>query len=88
MGPVRNPYAPGADSPPPEFAGRATIRRDVEVCLERVRLGRPAKSVMLFGLRGVGMIWNPTHGDTAFAVPLFDAFMKRIVPGNDWKMIG
>jgi hypothetical protein len=32
-----------------------------------------------------GMIWSPNHGDTAFTVPLFDAFMHRIMPGNDWK---
>jgi Cdc6-like AAA superfamily ATPase len=32
-----------------------------------------------------GMIWSPHHGDTAFTVPLFDEFMKRIMPGNDWK---
>ena len=27
-----------------------------------------------------GMIYSPAHGDTAFTVPLFDEFMKRIVP--------
>ena len=32
-----------------------------------------------------GMIWIPDHGDTAFTVPLFDAFMKRIMPGDDWR---
>lgn len=32
-----------------------------------------------------GMIWSPSHGDTAFTVPMFDAFMKRIMPGHDWK---
>ena len=32
-----------------------------------------------------GMIWSPNHGDTAFTVPLFDQFMKRIMPGNDWR---
>jgi len=32
-----------------------------------------------------GMIWSPSHGDTAFTVPLFDDFMKRIVPGPNWK---
>jgi hypothetical protein len=32
-----------------------------------------------------GMIWSPSHGDTAFTVPLFDAFMRRIMPGNDWR---
>jgi hypothetical protein len=31
-----------------------------------------------------GMIWSPSHGDTAFTVPLFDEFMKRIMPGDDW----
>jgi hypothetical protein len=27
-----------------------------------------------------GMIFSPAHGDTAFTVPLFDAFMRRIMP--------
>ena len=27
-----------------------------------------------------GMIFSPAHGDTAFTVPLFDDFMKRIMP--------
>jgi hypothetical protein len=54
MDPIRNPYAPGAGSPPPELAGRDDIRKDVTVRLGRLRLGRPAKSIMLVGLRGVG----------------------------------
>ena len=32
-----------------------------------------------------GMIWSPLHGDTAFSVPLFDAFMRRSMPGDDWR---
>jgi hypothetical protein len=32
-----------------------------------------------------GMIWSPSHGDTAFTVPLFDEFMRRIMPDDDWK---
>jgi hypothetical protein len=32
------------------------------------------------GLIGKGMIYSPQHGDTAFTVPLFDEFMKRIMP--------
>ena len=32
-----------------------------------------------------GMIWSPGHGDTAFTVPLFDEFMRRIMPGEDWR---
>src|SRR5690242_9816105 len=54
MDPVRNPFAPGAGTPPPELAGRSAILGDVRVRLQRLRLGRPAKSVMLVGLRGVG----------------------------------
>ncbi len=27
-----------------------------------------------------GMIFSPKHGDTAFTVPLFDAFMRRTMP--------
>ncbi len=32
-----------------------------------------------------GMVWSPSHGDTAFTVPLFDEFMLRIMPGDDWR---
>ncbi len=32
-----------------------------------------------------GMIWSPSHGDIAFTVPLFDEFMHRIMPGDDWR---
>jgi hypothetical protein len=54
MDPVRNPFAPGAGSPPPELAGRDSVRQKMQLCLSRLRIGRPAKSVMLIGLRGVG----------------------------------
>ncbi len=33
-----------------------------------------------------GMIWSPEHGDTAFTVPLFDEFMRRIVPRDDCRV--
>jgi hypothetical protein len=32
-----------------------------------------------------GMVWSPSHGDTAFTVPLFDEFMRRIMPDSEWK---
>ncbi len=35
-------------------------------------------------LIGKGMIWSPSHGDTAFTVPSFDRFMKRMMPDDDW----
>lgn len=36
-------------------------------------------------LIGKGMVWSPSHGDTAFTVPKFDEFMLRIMPGDDWR---
>lgn len=54
MDPVRNPYAPGAGQRPPELAGRDGELDGFEVVLERVARGRPERSVVLTGLRGVG----------------------------------
>jgi hypothetical protein len=54
MDPVRNPYAPGAGQRPPELAGRDEPLAAFDVTLERVVKGRPERSVVLTGLRGVG----------------------------------
>src|SRR5439155_10615961 len=54
MDPVRNPFAPGAGTRPPELAGRDELRGRVRVAIDRIRLGRPAKSILMVGLRGVG----------------------------------
>ncbi|MFB9408753.1 ATP-binding protein [Dactylosporangium matsuzakiense] len=54
MDPVRNPYAPGAGQRPPELAGRDRELHAFDVVLERVARGRPERSLMLTGLRGVG----------------------------------
>jgi len=54
MDPIKNPYAPGAGTPPPELAGRDELRERVRIALERVRAGRPTKSILMVGLRGVG----------------------------------
>jgi hypothetical protein len=50
------------------------------------KLGRASSSLgpVCSSLISKGMVWCPTHGDTAFTVPLFDEFMKRIMPGEDW----
>ncbi|MEM9110903.1 MAG: ATP-binding protein [Planctomycetota bacterium] len=54
MDPITNPYSPGAGHSPPELAGRDAIIENVGIALERIRLGRPTKSVLMVGLRGVG----------------------------------
>lgn len=54
MDKIRNPFSPGAGSPPPELAGREGILEQARVLLGRVRLRRPEKSILMTGLRGVG----------------------------------
>ncbi|MDQ4094318.1 MAG: ATP-binding protein [Actinomycetota bacterium] len=54
MDPVRNPFAPGAGQRPPELTGRDRELGAFEVVLERVARGRPERSLVLTGLRGVG----------------------------------
>ena len=54
MDPVRNPYAPGAGQRPPELAGQDEQLEAFAVVLERVAKGRPERSLILTGLRGVG----------------------------------
>ncbi len=54
MDKIKNPFSPGAGSPPPELAGRDDILEQAHVLLGRVRLKRPEKSILMTGLRGVG----------------------------------
>jgi len=51
---IKNPFSPGAGSPPPELAGRDGILAQARVLLGRVKAKRPEKSLLLTGLRGVG----------------------------------
>ena len=54
MDPIQNPFSPGAGSPPPELAGRDPALTEARILLGRVAAGRPEKSLLLTGLRGVG----------------------------------
>jgi len=54
MDPIRNPYAPGAGQRPPELAGRDEQLGAFDIVLERIAKGRPERSLVLTGLRGVG----------------------------------
>lgn len=56
-----------------------TIQRSGDVA---ERLGVKVQSIapVRNGLIKKGMIYSPAHGDTAFTVPLFAEFMKRIMP--------
>lgn len=54
MDPIKNPFAPGAGSPPPELVGRDPILDQARILMGRVRQKKPEKSMLLTGLRGVG----------------------------------
>lgn len=50
----KNPYAPGAGTPPPELAGRGALIERAAIALDRIREQRSARSFVFYGLRGVG----------------------------------
>src|SRR4051794_6804008 len=54
MDPIRNPFVPGAGTPPPELTGRNELLDRARVMLARTKLGRASKSFIAVGLRGVG----------------------------------
>ncbi|SHI22958.1 ATP-binding protein [Pollutimonas bauzanensis] len=54
MDPRDNPFVPGAGTPPPELAGRHDVLERAEIALTRIQRGRPSKSLIVVGLRGVG----------------------------------
>lgn len=54
MDPIKNPFSPGAGSPPPELVGRDHALEEARILLGRIMQKRPEKSMLLTGLRGVG----------------------------------
>jgi len=54
MDPIKNPFSPGAGSPPPELVGRDPILASARILLARIKEKRSEKSILLTGLRGVG----------------------------------
>lgn len=54
MDPFDNPFSPGAGTSPPAFVGRDDLVASYKVALRRTVSGRPGKSLMPIGLRGVG----------------------------------
>ncbi|HEY2752011.1 ATP-binding protein [Phenylobacterium sp.] len=81
----QNPYAPGAGTPPPELAGRDEIIERAAVALDRIRAGKAAQSVVLYGLRGVGktVLLNRIRLDAearGFATVRIEAPEERSLP--------
>lgn len=54
MDPIKNPFSPGAGSPPPELVGRDSTLEQARILFGRIKQKRSEKSMLLTGLRGVG----------------------------------
>ena len=82
MDPVRNPYAPGAGQRPPELAGRDEQLDRFRVVLERIQRGRPERSMILTGLRGVGktVLLNALRGATRRALEIWALAAASALP--------
>ncbi|MFC2252381.1 AAA family ATPase [Labrys portucalensis] len=86
MDPRRNPFAPGAGTPPPELAGRKALLENNAIALDRIRAGRAARPSILYGLRGVGKtvlltaIANRAEAE-GMAVVAIEAPENRSLPG-------
>lgn len=85
MDPIRNPFAPGAGTPPPELSGRNELLARARVALQRINASRSEKNLMLVGLRGVGktVLLNEIRLDAeaiGFHVCLVEAHEGKTLP--------
>ena len=52
--PIKNPYSPGAGTPPPFLAGRGELEDAFSTLIGRAAIGNSVQPLVLSGLRGVG----------------------------------
>jgi len=91
MDPRLNPYTPGAGTPPPELAGRGDLIERLDVAMDRLKAGRPSRSFVLYGLRGVGktVLLNKVLTDTqakgiqtvSIETPEDQSLLGAMIPG-------
>lgn len=87
MDEFENPFSPGAGTPPPAFVGRDSLISGYRMALRRTISGRPGKSIMPIGLRGVGktVLLNRFH-EMAQEYDVVAAFIEAPETG-DFKSI-
>ncbi len=85
MNPIKNPFSPGAGTPPPELAGREEVIEQARILLGRVKQKRPEKSILLTGLRGVGktVLLNEME-----RIALADGYHTILVEVHENKSLG
>lgn len=77
MDPLRNPFNPGAGTPPPALLGRDELLEQFNITLLRARSGKPGQSLMPVGLRGVGKtVLLNRFAEQAAALSLRYAFVE------------
>lgn len=82
MDPLKNPFAPGAGSPPPELAGRGGLLEQARITLGRIKAGRPERSLLAIGLRGVGKtvllnVFRKLAEDTGYKTVFIEAHENK-----------
>lgn len=83
MDPFDNPYRPGAGTPPPALLGRDQLIDAFGITVRRAVSGRPGKSLMPIGLRGVGKtVLLNRFGDLAREAGLTAAFIGAPETGD------
>jgi hypothetical protein len=83
MDPVDNPYRPGAGTPPPALLGRDQLIDAFGITVRRAVSGRPGKSLMPIGLRGVGKtVLLNRFGDLARDAGMTAAFIEAPETGD------
>ncbi len=85
MDPLRNPFSPGAGSPPPELVGRDDLIEQARIALGRIKAGRPEQSLILVGLRGVGKTvllnrFRELAETSGYAATMIEATENRPLP--------
>lgn len=90
MDQINNPYTPGAGTPPHVLAGREDILQAAEIALKRIKRGRPGRSQLFLGLRGVGKtvllnhVFNVAEDENYFTIkieaPENGDFAQRCLP--------
>jgi DNA-binding CsgD family transcriptional regulator len=83
MDAVDNPYRPGAGTPPPALLGRDQLIDAFGITVRRAVSGRPGKSLMPIGLRGVGKtVLLNRFGDLARDAGMTAAFIEAPETGD------
>ena len=81
MDPIKNPFSPGAGSPPPELVGRDPILEQARVLLGRIKIKRSEKSMLLTELHHTAaspIALQVVKNATATVIPRLDSNFFRV----------